>query len=112
MTFLTTSMTVDELLRLNVFAPQEGSDFAVRRGDGRVALKLLEAKASGGHGRGAGEQFALLFGGGLEQPLQQGTHEFEHPALGAFELFITPVVTSSPEVRLYEAVIHRERNLT
>ncbi|MEI6656351.1 MAG: hypothetical protein WCP45_16435 [Verrucomicrobiota bacterium] len=100
-------LAADELLRLQVFASRVGSDFAVRRGSEWVALGLIEAKASGGHGRGAGEQFALLFSGGLEQPLRQGTHELEHPALGAFELFITPVMSSSRHWCMYEAVINR-----
>ena len=105
---LATALTADELLRLQVFAPWVSSEFGVWRGSERVNLRLVEAKASGGHGRGAGERFALLLVGGLEQPLQQGTHDFEHPALGAFELFITPVITASVDSRMYEAVINRE----
>ena len=100
--------TVDELLRLDVFAPWVDSEFGVSRGSERVKLRLVEAKPGSGHGRGSGERFALLLAGGLEQPLQQGTHDFEHPALGAFELFITPVITASVELRMYEAVINRE----
>ncbi|MCX6874427.1 MAG: hypothetical protein NTW21_11570 [Verrucomicrobia bacterium] len=103
---LATILPADELFRLQVFAPLVDRPIAVRRGREWVTLKLVEAKASGG--RGAGEKFALLFAGGLEQPLQQGTHDFEHPALGVFELFITPVITTSRDSLMYEAVINRE----
>jgi hypothetical protein len=100
---------VEDLLRLEVFAPHLNADFDVRRGTEWVSVKLTEAQAAAGHRPVAGEKFSLIFSGGREKPLQQGIHEFEHESLGAFELFITPIMSALPDQRLYQAVINREK---
>lgn len=100
--------TAAALLRLEVFSPHVGTDFGVKRGGEWVTLRLSEGKALGGHQAVTREKFSLLFTGDGEKPLQQGTHEFEHPALGEFELFITPVMPREPAERCYEAIINRE----
>ena len=103
----------DELLRLQSFAPCVGSEFVVLRGSEWVPVTLTEAKD---HRRnpaapGAAEQFSLVFTAGTEKPLQQGLHDFEHPDLARFELFITPIMCPHPDVRWYEAVINLETHL-
>ena len=106
-------MRVEELLRLETFAAQVGTEFAVRRGSEWVMVKLAEAIAGRRHQPGRAEVFSLLFYAGPERPLQQGIHDFDHPVLGAFELFITPVLPKTDAAfprssRFYEAVINRE----
>ena len=95
-------------MRLEVFAPHVGTDFSVKRGSEAITLCLNEGKPLGGHLAAMREKFSLLFVGGTEKPLQQGTHEFDHPALGVFELFITPVMSPQSAGRSYEAIINRE----
>ncbi|MFQ5572070.1 MAG: hypothetical protein ACE5G0_20530 [Rhodothermales bacterium] len=53
-----------------------------------------------------GEQFSLIFRGPLEHPLQQRIYEMDHPALGAFGLFLVPVARRKSGF-LYEAVFNR-----
>ena len=97
-----------KFLRLEVFSPHVCTDFRVKRGSEWVTVRLSECTALGGHRAEAREKFSLLFVGGHEKPLQQGTHEFEHPGLGEFALFITPVISQKPDERWYEAIINRE----
>jgi len=101
-------MEVDELLRLGVFSPHVDTGFQVQRGSDWVTVTLTEAKSAWGHRPVVCEKFSLIFTGGLDRPLQQGTHAFEHAELGAFELFITPVISQRQDHRLYQAVINRE----
>lgn len=97
-----------DFLRLQTFFPQVDTEFSVLRGSEWVTLKLAEAKANGKPVDDGGEKFSLIFAAGPENPLQQGIHEFQHPVLGAFELFITPVMCPHRDLRWYEAVINRE----
>jgi len=105
--------SIDELLRLHTFTPHVGSEFLVLRGSEWVPVTLAEAqdRRRSPVSPSAAEQFSLIFSAGTEKPLQQGTHEFEHPDLARFELFITPVLCPRPDVRWYEAVINRETPL-
>jgi len=102
------SQAVIQLLRLEAFAPYAGGEFSVRRGSERITLSLGESKPLGGHQAGLREKFSLLFVGRDDKPLQQGMHEFSHPELGEFELFITPVWSPAAAERWYEAIINRE----
>jgi hypothetical protein len=104
-------LEIAELLRLQTFAPHIGSGFSVLRGTDWVTLNLTEAKASGRQGKENGGNFSLVFSAGPEMPLQQGIHEFRHPVLGGFELFITPIMCPLREFRWYEAVINRQSDL-
>ena len=105
-------LTDEELLRLATFAPHVGTGFSVLRGDERVTLKLAEATAGHTYRAEQGESFSLVFTAGPEKPLMQGIHAFQHPAVGAFELFITPIMPERPDpaqhdLRFYEAVVNR-----
>ena len=51
--------------------------------------------------RGSQDAFVLTFSGPVTEPLESGTHTLSHPALGTFELFISPV--KRPTDRRYEA---------
>lgn len=90
-------------LRHASYAPLVGSDFRVHLPEARaLQLKLVEARAL----RGPGESFSLLFRGRRRPPLEGGTYRLEHPALGAFELFVNPVGRGVKRLHL-EAVINR-----
>lgn len=102
------TFSASDFLRLEVFSPHVGADFGVKRGNDLVKVQLTEGKPLRGHQAVTCEKFSLLFTGGLEKPLQQGMHEFEHDMIGAFELFITPVQSPKPDLRWYEAIINRE----
>ena len=52
------------------------------------------------------KNFSLYFRGSHDNPLRQNTYRFEHPQLGAFDLFIGPAGTSG-SLKLYEAVFNR-----
>jgi hypothetical protein len=85
------------------FARLVGADFRVRRPDARtLRVKLIEARQLGG----VGESFSLLFRGRAQAGLQAGTYRFEHPSLGGFELFASPVGRGVKGLDL-EAVINR-----
>jgi hypothetical protein len=51
-------------------------------------------------------QFSLLFRGPRQPALDQGTYRVEHPAIGAFALFLVPVGESA-DARHYEAIFNR-----
>lgn len=57
------------------------------------------------------EQFSLLFHGPDHPLLSQGTYQFEHPQMGAFEMFIVPI-GREPGRLIYEAVFSRLLNET
>lgn len=52
---------------------------------------------------GARQPFNLMLHGPLEPFLPQGTYQFDHPALGAFEIFIVPLGPDPGGMR-YQAV--------
>lgn len=90
-------------LHAATYRPLVGTDFKVRRPGARdLRLKLIDAKKL----RGAGESFSLLFRGKGRAALDAGTYRFEHPALGAFDLFVGPVGRGVKGLDL-EAVINR-----
>jgi hypothetical protein len=53
------------------------------------------------------EKFTLTFRGRLDQPMEQDTYRFSHPALGSFSLFIVPIVVLDLDYCYYEAVFNR-----
>ena len=91
-----------ETLSLAKFSELLRTEFLVRRNSPLepVQLELVQV-APGATVTKAGvnvqkyESFSLLFQGAQSQPLGQGTHLFEHPQLGAFELFIVPVAAEN-----------------
>jgi hypothetical protein len=52
------------------------------------------------------QNFSLFFKGSHDNPLRPNTYSFEHPQLGAFQLFISPA-GSSGGMKQYEAVFNR-----
>lgn len=57
------------------------------------------------------EQFSLTFRGPSQPFLAQNTYNFEHPQLGNFDLFITPIEVGQAESELaYQATINNILN--
>ena len=86
------------------FAEQLDTPFLVRGSGGELPLLLAEAQDLS-HRFGA-ENFSIVFHGPSDQPLSQGTYEFEHRSLGAFSLFIVPMRGEAQHAS-YEAVFNR-----
>ena len=75
-------------------------------GAGHVSVELVEAteaRAAPGY-----EAFSIVFRGPLDTFLPQAIYRFHHDALGAFELFIVPILRDDHGI-YYEAVINRMR---
>jgi Domain of unknown function (DUF6916) len=90
-------------LRHAIFVTLVGSTFRFHVPDVRpLRVKLLEARKLGG----PGESFSLLFRGDKRASIADGTYRLEHPSLGAFELFVSPVGRGVKGQDL-EAVINR-----
>lgn len=49
------------------------------------------------------EQFSIMFRGGTETALEQGTFHLEHPAMGRLDLFMVPV-KHDEQGMYYEAI--------
>ena len=93
-------------LRRETFVPLVGTHFSVQRpGASPLRVRLIEAKKL----RGVGESFSLLFRGRARAVSGDGTYRFEHPALGAFDLFASPVGRGVKGLD-FEAVINRIAN--
>jgi hypothetical protein len=94
-------------LHRQTFVPLVGTDFRVHLPDTRpVRMKLIEAKQL----RGPGESFSLLFRGQARAGVDGGIYRLEHPQLGGFELFVSPVGRGLKGLDL-EAVINRIANV-
>jgi len=87
------------------FAEQLDTPFLVTRSSGGE-LPLLLAEAQDLSHRFGAENFSIVFHGPSDQPLSQGTYEFEHRSLGAFSLFIVPMRGEAQHAS-YEAVFNR-----
>jgi hypothetical protein len=85
------------------FEPLVGSTFAIAR-DGTPALEVSLLDVTRGAGApGFREPFALRFTGPAEPVLGFATYHVSHPDFGELDLFLGPVVSTSPGVT-YEAV--------
>jgi hypothetical protein len=94
-------------LRRESFLPLVGTDFGVHRPRARaLRVKLIEARQL----RGPGESFSLLFHARKRGGLDEGTYRLEHPSLGSFELFVSPVGRGVKGQDL-EAIINRIANV-
>ena len=96
--------TVD-LSRLTAadFSPHVRTRFALRGDDGEAdTLTLTAVQARGGTGGGR-EPFALQFSAAPGRVLPQRIYALSHPALGAMEIFLTPLATG-PDGTTYEAI--------
>ena len=90
-------------LRAATYPPLVGTTFTLRRPGARaLRLKLIDATTLDG----AGESFSLLFHVPGRVRVDSDTYRFEHPALGAFDLFVGPVGRGVKGQDL-EAVVNR-----
>ncbi len=99
-----------EQLTREAFADHLNSEFDVRSEAGdAVRLELVAAEdrtmARPGE-KPVSECFSILFRGSADRALEQGTHEFAHPSMGKFDMFIVPVGPDGKGM-LYEAVFNR-----
>jgi len=91
------------------FAPHLNSKFQVSSDQGPpVELEMVETFELTDAPRQ--ERFSLIFRGGLDQSLAQGTYKFSHAALGDLELFIVPI-RQDADGRYYEAAFNRSIKL-
>ena len=88
------------------FEPLVGEPFTVFPEDsGRARLRL--AKVVEKWSTANVTQFSLIFHGPAEDPIAQGIHEFRHPALGSFSIFISRIGAPTPERCVYQACFSR-----
>jgi hypothetical protein len=79
-------------LTIETFRPIVGQAFAVgEEGGALVDLLLVEAQPSDAGAHAPRPAFSLLFHGPADPLLPQATYRFEHPSLGAMEIFIVPL---------------------
>ncbi len=90
-------------LHRETYIPLVGTNFGVQRpGAGTLRVKLIQARQL----PRAGDAFSLLFRGRARAGVASGTYRFEHPSLGEFDLFVSPVGRGVKGLDL-EAVINR-----
>jgi hypothetical protein len=92
-------------LHCSDFSELLATSFYVREASG-ARLPLLLAEAQDLSSRFGGENFSLLFRGPPDRPLKQGTYQFEHRELGAFGMFIVPMLGDGRN-EFYEAAFNR-----
>jgi hypothetical protein len=102
--------TAGEALRPDLGDPETyrahlGTTFRADHDAGRVDLRLVEVERERVGGGFA--QFSIFFHGPADHVLPQAVHTMHHEALGAFALFIVPVVGSNHEGILYQACFSR-----
>jgi hypothetical protein len=97
----------DPLLGFNskIFAAQLHTIFKVVSG-GVPAVALELAEVTERETAPEVELFFLMFRGPRAPKLEQKIHRFEHPVMGAFDLFITAIGADDQGIS-YEAVFHR-----
>ena len=96
-------LTVDD------FSNRIGDEFRIRTDDeGTVNLELVSAEemAQAGQADRTDSAYSVLFRGSLNNMLDQGTYELEHPDMGVLPLFIVPV-RQDEKGFYYEAVFTR-----
>ena len=88
------------------FQPFVGDAFSIYpAGASRVRVRL--AKLAERPLTGNVAQFSLVFHGPSDQPLHDGIHEFGHPALGSFSIFISSFGAPVDGRRAYQACFSR-----
>lgn len=91
-------------LTIETFRPAVGQAFTVGgEGGATVELNLAEAIPVDTGPHAPGPAFSLLFHGPAEPLLPQATYRFDHPSLGALEIFIVPLGRDEHS-SVYEAV--------
>jgi hypothetical protein len=94
-----------EIFEAAAFRVHLDTEFHVAVDGGPLALRLAEVvdgRAGGGFRR-----FSAIFHGPVDRPLAQGNYEFQHGTLGAFPLFIVPLLESNRDRMVYEACFSR-----
>jgi hypothetical protein len=100
-----------ETFTIDTFAPHLEEAFAVRLADQALpTLTLLAATALPEHPPREGQParrgpFSLIFRGPRAPILPQRTYRLDHPAIGAFDLFLVPVGPDQAGM-CYEAVFN------
>ena len=102
-------------ISFRAFASSVGNGFQMSQGGyPRLRLVLVQARPElpiaarqNAPAPTEDEHFSLLFQGPLDQPVEQGTHWFEHPRIGRFAMFIVPIYSSDLDRLHYEAVFNR-----
>ncbi len=90
-------------LHRETYIPLVGTDFRFHRpGTRTLRMKLVQARQL----PRVGDAFSLLFRGQARAGVASGTYRLEHPSLGEFDLFVSPVGRGVKGLDL-EAVINR-----
>jgi uncharacterized protein DUF6916 len=76
----------------------------IQEGAAAIEVELIEVKP--GRSTPRQEQFSLLFKAPQDVALQQGMFRLEHDKIGAFDLFLVPVLKDE-QASYYEAVFNR-----
>lgn len=94
-------------LTLSRFSGRSGEKFRLPDADPPMDFELIEAEPlrSSNEPNDPERNFALLFAGPSDRPLDQQTVALEHDEVGAFALFVVPVAEGDGR-RHYEAVIN------
>ena len=87
------------------FQSEVGETFDLSYGRTRVVLTLIRAERRGTPRDGSRPPFALLFHGPITPLVPQATYRFDHPRLGAFDMFIVPVGPDGESMQ-YEAIFN------
>ena len=88
-----------------LFQPHLGTTFAVHSSDG-TRMSLVLARVTEQPVTNNVEQFSLGFHARPGAAELHGTHTFQHPTLGTFDLFVGPVGAGTERV-VYEACFSR-----
>lgn len=93
-----------EKLTIDDFRDRVGERFTATAADGRV-LTLTLASVDGLPGKPEADRapFSLEFRDAAQDHVPQQTVAFEHPQMGAFDLFVVPL-GPGPEGMRYEAI--------
>ena len=98
-------MSVASLQRED-FATHIGSVFTLLGAEGTtMPLILVEAEPTRGSAYAGRAPFSLLFRSDVQEVVPQGLYRFEHSAMGALEIGITPVARTVAGLD-YEAVFN------
>lgn len=89
------------------FAPYVNQTFRVRLESATVDLVLIQADRLSDHAASPNGRppFSLVFRGPRQPMLPQKIHRFEHPTLGALDIFIVPIGPDQLGMR-YEAIFN------
>jgi Domain of unknown function (DUF6916) len=87
----------------SMFQPHLGESFSVFPENGSPVARVRLAKIEERSPSNRVTQFSLIFHATTREPLADGIHEFRHPALGSFSIFISSIGTAAAEPRVHQA---------